>query len=152
MASINKVLLIGRLGQDPELRTTQNGNSCALMSLATTESYKDSNGDRKEETQWHRIIAWGKLAENCNKYLAKGREIYLEGKIQYRTYEKDGEKRYATQIVASDIKFLSSKNSQDSQNSQGQSNGQSGYQKDFVQNNHATPPQNSRDAIDDIPF
>ncbi len=108
MASVNKVILIGNLGADPELRYTPNGNRpvCSLR-IATTEVYKDKAGAKQEQTEWHRITVWGDQAENCNKYLAKGRSVYVEGRLQTRSWDdKDGQKKYSTEVVAERVKFL----------------------------------------------
>ena len=106
MASLNKVQLIGRLGKDPELHHTPNGVSVCTFNIATSEFWEDE-GERQESVEWHHIVIWNKQAENCAKYLAKGRQVYLEGKIQTKTWEdRDGIKRYSTQIKANSIKFL----------------------------------------------
>jgi len=103
-------MLIGHLGTDPELRTTTSGQSVANFTLATNENYKDSSGNLQERTEWHRIIAWGKLAEICNQYLKKGRQVYVEGRLQTRSWDdqKTGEKKYTTEIVCSDMQMLGS--------------------------------------------
>lgn len=105
MASVNKVILVGNLCADPELRYTPNGQAVCDMRLATNESWT-KDGEKHEKTEFHRLIVWGKLAEVCSKYLAKGRPVYVEGKLQTRSWEKDGEKKYATEIVVSDVQFL----------------------------------------------
>ena len=107
MASINKVFLIGNLGQDPETRDTKSGPVCNFR-IATAESWNDKKtGDRKERTEWHRIVVWGKQAENCAEYLTKGRACHIEGRLQPRDWEdKDGNKRYTTEIVADRVTFL----------------------------------------------
>jgi single-strand DNA-binding protein len=117
MSSVNKVILIGRLGKDPELKTTPAGQTVCSFSLATSETWKDKNGQKQEKTDWHNINAWGKLGEIAGQYLQKGREVYLEGRISTQTWEKDGEKKYKTIIEASDIKFLSGKESGSGQQS-----------------------------------
>ena len=104
--SINKVILIGRLGQDPELKYTPSGAAVCNFSLATTENWADKNGQKQERTEWHRIVVWGKLAELCNQYLSKGRQAFVEGSLQTRSWEKDGVKRYTTEINARNIQFL----------------------------------------------
>jgi len=104
--SLNKVMLIGRLGQDPEMKHTPNGNSVCSFSIATSEKYKDKQGQQQEKTEWHRVEAWGKLAELCNQYLSKGRQVYIEGKIKTDTVEKDGDKKYFTKISALSVQFL----------------------------------------------
>jgi single-strand DNA-binding protein len=106
MASLNRVTLIGNLGADPEIKTLQSGDKVANISLATTESYKNKAGERVDETEWHRIEFWGKLAEIVEKYLRKGDSIYVEGKIKTEEYEKDGIKRYTTKIRATQMQML----------------------------------------------
>jgi len=106
----NKVQLIGNLGQDPEIRTFENGRSVARFSLATTDSYRDSEGKKITETQWHNLIAWGNMAKTIQKYLVKGSEVAVEGKLTHRTYEdKEGKKRYFTEVVLTDMVMLRSK-------------------------------------------
>lgn len=111
-ASVNKVILIGNLGADPELKYTPSGNKAVCnLRIATSETYKDKSGQRQENTEWHRVNVWGDQAENCNKYLAKGRSVYIEGRIQTRSWEdKDGQKKYSTEIVADRVQFLGNKN------------------------------------------
>lgn len=105
--SVNKVILIGRLGADVELKYTPSGTAVANFSLATTESWNDKSGQKQERTEWHRIVVWGKLAELCNQYLSKGRQAFVEGALQTRAWEgKDGNKRYTTEINARTVQFL----------------------------------------------
>lgn len=105
--SINKAILIGNLGKDPELRYTSAGVAVATFSVATNESWKDQDGNVQERTQWHNIVAWRKIAEVCSEYLKKGSRIYVEGRIQYRTYDdKNGVKRYVTEIVLDQMVML----------------------------------------------
>ena len=107
MAGINKVIVVGNLGKDPEVRHTPNGQAVANFSIATSEAWTDKGGQKQERTEWHRIVAWGKLAELCGKYLSKGRQCYIEGKLQTRAWDdKDGGKRYTTEIIASTVQFL----------------------------------------------
>lgn len=109
MAGVNKVILIGNLGRDPELRRIQSGSSVVSFSLATTERWTDKSGERKDRTEWHNIVAWGKLADLANQYLKKGRSVYIEGRITTRSWDdKDGIKKYKTEIVANQIQFLGS--------------------------------------------
>lgn len=107
--SVNKVILIGRLGNNPEIRYTNTGTAVANFNLATSENWNDKSGQRQERTEWHRVVVWGKLAELCEKYLSKGRQAFVEGRLQTRSWDdKDGNKRYTTEIVASTIQFLGS--------------------------------------------
>jgi len=112
MAGLNKVMLIGRLGRDPEIRYTQNGNAVVNFSIATSEKWTDkSTGQKQEKTEWHNIIVFGAIGEACEKYLSKGSQVYVEGKLQTQTYEKEGRTHYKTQIFASGVQFLDTKNS-----------------------------------------
>lgn len=107
MASVNKVILIGNLGRDPELKSTQSGAAVCNFSIAATEKWKGKDGDWQESTEWHKITAWGKQAENCDKYLNKGSSVYVEGRLETRSWDgKDGEKKYSTDIVAQKVVFL----------------------------------------------
>lgn len=104
---VNKVILVGHLGADPDMRYTPSGQGVCELRLATSESWNDKNGQRQERTEWHRVVVWGKRAEICSKYLAKGRQVYVEGRIQTRNYDdKDGNKRYITEVIANDVQFL----------------------------------------------
>ncbi|HEV8130473.1 MAG TPA: single-stranded DNA-binding protein [Acidobacteriota bacterium] len=110
MSSVNKVILVGRLGKDPELRYTPSGSPVANFSLATDENWKDKNGERQQRTEWHNIVVWDKLAEICGQYLTKGRLIYIEGRLQTREWDdRDGNKRRTTEIVATNMVMLGSK-------------------------------------------
>lgn len=110
MGNLNKVMLIGRLGSDPEVRYTQSNTAVATLSLATSERYKDANGEMQENTEWHRVVAWGRLAEICQQFTRKGSQIYVEGSLQTRSWEdRDGQKRYTTEIKAQTIQLLDSK-------------------------------------------
>ncbi len=106
MGSLNKVQLIGNLGRDAEMRYTPGGAAVATMNLATTETWNDKAGAKQEKTEWHRIIVWGKTAESLAEYLVKGKQIYVEGRIQTRQWEKDGQKRYTTEIRADRVVLL----------------------------------------------
>ena len=106
---VNKVILIGNAGVDPELRYTPGGTAVSNFSIATNESWTDSSGERQERTEWHRIVVWGRLAEICNQYLRKGSKVYVEGRLQTRSWEgQDGVKRYTTEVVARDMQLLDS--------------------------------------------
>jgi len=108
MASVNKVILIGNLGKDPELRYTPGGQPVASFPIATTERWNDKNGQAQKRTEWHNIVVWNKLAELANQYLKKGRPVYIEGRITTRSWDdRDGNKRYKTEIVANTVQFLS---------------------------------------------
>jgi single-strand DNA-binding protein len=109
MAGINRVILIGNLGKDPEVMTFDNGVKKASFSLATTESYKNKEGAKVDQTEWHNIVLWRGLAEVAEKYLKKGSQIYVEGKIKYRSYEQDGVKKYITEIYADNMTMLGSR-------------------------------------------
>ena len=105
--SVNKAILIGNLGKDPEVRFTANGKAVARFPIATSEVCTDGEGNRQERTEWHNIIVWGKQGETCGQYLAKGRQVFVEGSIRSRTYDdKSGNKRYITEIVAQRVRFL----------------------------------------------
>ena len=104
---LNSAQIIGHLGQDPETRFTTSGKAVCSFSVATTEKWKGDDGELKESTQWHKVVVWGKQAEPCGQYLAKGRMVYVEGRIQTRSYDnKDGVKVYVTEIIARNVKFL----------------------------------------------
>ncbi len=110
MSSLNKAMIIGRLGQDPDVRYTQSNTAVANMSIATSERYKDKQGEWKERTEWHRVVAWGRTAEICQEYLQKGSQVYIEGPIQTRKWEdKEGQTRYTTEIKALTMTMLDSK-------------------------------------------
>src|SRR6478735_2052973 len=104
---VNKVILVGNLGADPDMRYTPSGQGVCELRVATSESWNDKNGQRQERTEWHRIVVWGKRAEVCSKYLSKGRQIYVEGRIQTRSWDdKDGNKKYMTEIIAQEVVFI----------------------------------------------
>ena len=128
--SLNKVMLIGNVGVDPEYRTTATGTAVVSLTLATNEKWTDKQGAKQEKTEWHRVAMFNKLAELANQYVKKGSKIYIEGKITTSTYEKNGEKRYSTEIIANSMQFLDSKPkdgvAQRSEPRQAQSNSQFG--------------------------
>ena len=142
MAGINKVILVGRLGSDPEVRYTPDGTAVANFSIATSDEWTDkATNEKKERTEWHRIVAWRRLGEICGEYLSKGKQVYVEGKLQTRSWEKDGVTRYTTEIVASDVQFLGSRDSADTYRPPGS----------------AETPESSKPSLpdkqdDDIPF
>ena len=141
--SVNKVILVGNLGKDPELRYTSGGTAVATFSLATSERYKDRNGEQQEKTEWHNIVTWRNLAEICGKYLHKGKQVYIEGRIQTRSYDdRDGNKRYITEIVADQMQMLGSKG-----DDAGRSRGD-----DFDQRPEPQVSEPPFNPDDDIPF
>ncbi len=106
-ASVNKAIVVGNLGRDPEVRYTQSGQAVCNFSVATNERWRDKSGQDQEQTEWHRIVTWGKLAELCGEYLAKGRTVYVEGRLQTREWtDRQGEKRFTTEINAREVQFL----------------------------------------------
>jgi len=123
MSTLNKVILIGNLGQDPDSRVTQNGHPVCNMSIATKERFKQGD-EWQEKTEWHRIVVWGKQAEFCAQYLTKGRKVCVEGSLQTRQYEKDGQRHYMTEIKAQSVQFL------DRAQQQGQAQDSTPYQAD----------------------
>lgn len=107
MSGVNKVIILGRLGADPETKNISSGSTVTSFSLATSESWKDKEGQKQERTEWHRVVVWGKLAEICGKYLAKGRQAFVEGRLQTRSWEdQQGNKKYTTEIVANNVQFV----------------------------------------------
>ena len=113
--SVNKAILIGRLGRDPEVRYTNQGSQVTNFSIATDEAWTDRNGERQKRTEWHRVVTWGKLAEICGQYLKKGSQVFIEGRIQTREWEdREGNKKYTTEVVAREMKMLDSKGAVDS--------------------------------------
>ncbi|OGO21757.1 MAG: single-stranded DNA-binding protein [Chloroflexi bacterium RBG_16_51_9] len=110
MPSVNKIIIIGNLGKDPEMRFTPNGNPVTSFSVATSQRYTTSAGEQREETEWFTVVAWNKLAEQCNQYLSKGQLVYVEGRLHSRTWDgQDGQKHFVNEIVAATVRFLSSK-------------------------------------------
>jgi single-strand DNA-binding protein len=110
MSSLNKILLIGHLGKDPEIRYTPDGSPVAAFSLATSENWTDKNGSRQEHTEWHNIVAWNKLADLCKKFLTKGRQVYIEGRIRSREWQdREGNKRRTTEVIATQMVLLGSR-------------------------------------------
>lgn len=112
MSGVNKVILIGRVGKDPEIRHTESGNAVANFSIATSEKWKDKQGNQQEEVEWHNIVIWGKLAEIVEKYVVKGELLYMEGKNKTRSWEKDGVTRYSTEVVCNTMNMLGNKTEQ----------------------------------------
>lgn len=155
--SVNKVIIVGRLGQNPEIRYTPSGAAVATFSVATSETWNDKGGQKQERTEWHRIVVWGKLAELCNQYLAKGRQCYVEGRLQTRQWQdKDGQTKYSTEVQAQTIQFLGGNAtgaSQGNSNSNfNQNNNQNSGFDQGSQNFGAPAPNEPSFTEDDIPF
>ncbi len=143
--SMNKVIILGRLGKDPELRYTPSGAAVCNFSVATSEAWTDKNGQKQEKTEWHRIVVWGKMGELCNQYLFKGRQVFLEGKLQTRSWDdQNGQKRYSTEINATNVQFLGDRPQQ------GQSNQRptDEQQMNQNQNQNNNNPQNQENLLD----
>jgi len=141
--SVNKAILVGRLGKDPELRYTQSGSAVASFTLATDRQWKGQDGEKQRETTWHNIVVWGKRAEVVKEWLSKGQQVYIEGRISNRSYDdKDGNKRYISEVILEDFQFLGSRG--DSGGGAGPSN----------RSTSETPPPPSGEASDDddLPF
>lgn len=143
--SLNKVTLLGRIGSDPEIKYTQNGQPVCTLSVATNQIWKDESGVLQSRTDWHRVVAWGKLAETCHEYLKKGSKLYLEGSLHTRQYDdKDGQKKYITEIKMNEMIMLDNK---------GVSDG--GYNKGHTQqpgNDIIDAPTSPGTTVDDLPF
>ncbi len=119
MAAVNKVILVGNLGRDPELRRTQSGSAVTNFSIATTEKFKDKNGQQQDQTEWHNIVAWEKPAEILAQYLKKGSSVYIEGKLRTRSWEDNGTKKYRTEVLVREFQFLGGRNDGGQQGNQG---------------------------------
>jgi len=143
MAGVNRVILVGNLGKDPEVRYLEGGTAVANFPLATSESYKDKSGNRVDQTEWHNIVVWRGLAEIAEKYLKKGMQVFIEGKIRTRSWQdKEGNKRYTTEIIADNLTMLGKKED-------GGSGGNQNYTKPDDNN---TPSAPANDSTDDLPF
>lgn len=145
MASVNKVILIGNLGKDPETRYMQNGDAVTKITIATTDTWKDKNGEKQEKTEWHNVVFYRKLAEIAGEYLRKGRPVYIEGRLETRKWtDKQGIERYTTQIIADDMKMLGNRPAGDQQ--------QSSQSTPNTASAGATQSSGFDDMDDDIPF
>jgi single-strand DNA-binding protein len=152
---VNKVILVGNVGNDPEVRYMPNGNAVANVSVATSDSWKDKNtGDQQERTEWHRVVFFNRLAEIVEQYIKKGSKLYLEGRLQTRSWEQDGVKRYSTEIVASEMQMLDSRGSAGSAQDFGGPTSAPGpsSQKPGEASEPTAPPSNFDNFDDDIPF
>jgi single-strand DNA-binding protein len=146
MAGVNKAILIGNLGRDPELRYTQSGQAVVNFSIATSENWTDKNGEKQERTEWHRIVVWGKTGENCAQYLSKGRTVYVEGRIQTREWEdREGQKRTTTEINAQTVTFLGSAGA-------GRSDAAAGTGTGASDSTQPAAPESTPPPEDDVPF
>jgi single-strand DNA-binding protein len=143
VGSVNKVILIGNLGKDPEVRHTPSGAAVANFSIATNESWNNREGQREERTEWHRVVAFGKLADICGQYLKKGKQVYIEGRLQTRSWEdRDGNKRYTTEVVASNMTMLGRAGDP----------GADSYAPPIQEDPFSGPSSGSGPGDDDIPF
>jgi len=151
---VNKVILVGNVGNDPEVRYMPNGNAVANISIATSDSWKDRNtGEQQERTEWHRVVFFNRLAEIVEQYVKKGTKLYLEGRLQTRSYEQDGVKKYSTEIVANEMQMLDSRGATGSNQEFGdQSNPPTSPPQDSVQNSEQQASANFDNFDDDIPF
>jgi single-strand DNA-binding protein len=160
--SVNKVILLGNLGQDPELKYTPGGAAVCNFSVATSESWQDKGGQKQDRTDWHRVVVWGKLAELCHQYLKKGRQAYIEGKLQTRSWDgQDGQKRYMTEVNASVVQFIGARSENNASSFQGSSNaggpmnqdeGFSGQSSQSMLNQDYQINHSAQFTADDIPF
>ena len=151
---VNKVILVGNVGNDPEVRYMPNGNAVANISMATSDSWKDRNtGEQQERTEWHRVVFFNRLAEIVEQYVKKGTKLYLEGRLQTRSYEQDGVTKYSTEIVANEMQMLDSRGATGSNQEFGdQSNPPTSPPQDSVQNSEQQASANFDNFDDDIPF
>ncbi len=154
MAGVNKVILLGHLGKDPEIRAMETGRRVANFTLATSETYKDKNGERVENTEWHNVVFWGPVTEIIEKYVKKGTQIYVEGKLRTRSYEtKEGVKKYTTEVLGDTITLLGGgpKNNDNGSNNNNQSNSYAATSeaKNMVEDRF---DKSTMDDSDDLPF
>lgn len=142
MAGVNKVILVGNLGKDPEVRHLENGRAVANFSLATSETYKNKQGERVTNTEWHNIVLWSPIAEIAEKFLKKGNQVYIEGKLTSRSWDdQDGNKRYTTEVVGNNLTLLGTK-----------SDGESGGSSNMSQSSESEVTSIPQDDSDDLPF
>jgi single-strand DNA-binding protein len=151
MASVNKVILVGRLGKDPEIRSIPSGTSVAKFTLATDDKFTDRQGEKQERTEWHNIVAWGKLAEICGQYLRKGKLVYIEGSLRTDSWEdkESGQKKYRTEIIAQTMQMLDRRGDEEGGGGSGYSSG-GGYASNRKSSGSAPPPQ--MDDDEEVPF
>ena len=150
---INQVILIGNLGADPEQRQANNGNAITNFSIATSRRWKDKDGQMQDETEWHRIVAFGRLGEICGQYLRKGSKIYIEGRIQTRQWDdRDGNKRYSTEIVAGEMKMLDSRQDISEQSNRGVAPPRESVVNDWPPPQNSSPKEKSSPSFPEDPF
>ncbi|MCK7461179.1 MAG: single-stranded DNA-binding protein [Sphingobacterium sp.] len=155
MAGVNRVIIVGNLGGDPEIRHTQGGDAVATLSVATSETWKDKSGEKQERTEWHRVVMWRRLAEIAQQYLRKGSKVYLEGKLQTRKWQaQDGSDRYTTEIVADQMQMLDSRTgaAQGASGGQGMASGSPDSRDAYSASQAAQAPSGGAGFDDDIPF
>jgi single-strand DNA-binding protein len=146
MKGVNQVNLLGRVGKDPEVKAVGDGKTVCRFNMATSEVWKDANGQKQERTEWHRVVIWGKLGEICGLYVKKGSMVYVQGKITTRNWEdKDGVKKYSTEIIARDVQFLDAKGS-------GSGGGRSQESESHSEGGEDFGPEPSFDTNEEIPF
>ena len=160
MSGVNKVILVGRLGTDPEVRSTPNGSQVCSLSIATSETWV-KDGKREEKTEWHKIVLWGRQAELAQKYLKKGRMVYIEGKLQTRNWQdQQGQKRYTTEVIANNLQFIDGAGNAGTRdggqdnfaNQEEPQNSDSYYNNQGSHNHNSDPFQNNSSSNEDIPF
>ena len=150
MAGVNKVIIVGNVGRDPEVRFTKAGTAVATFSVATSERFKDRDGQQQERTEWHRVVAWAQLADICGKYLRKGKQVYIEGRLQTRDWEdKDRHKRNTTEIIANQMQMLGRREDGDSS---GYGGGDDSYSRGSSAGGGDSPMPSGGAADDEIPF
>lgn len=148
MKGVNLVILLGRVGQDPEMKTLQGGSTVTRFSIATSEVWVDKSGQKQEKTEWHKVVVWGKLAEVVKKYTEKGSVVHIQGKLSTRSWEDNGQKKYSTEVIASQVQFVSSKNNKANGKTEKAEEG------DFNMSEFqdSETPEPSFNSSDDIPF
>lgn len=148
MASYNRVTLLGNLGQDPELRYTQNKTAFTSFSLATTDYRSSADGNKQQVTDWHKVVVWGRQAENCNKYLSKGKTVFIEGRLHTRTWEsKGGQKNRITEVIANSVQFLNQSDRRGASTTN-----ESRSRQDFSSNDPLLGNGQQSSSIDEVPF
>ncbi|MCX8518644.1 MAG: single-stranded DNA-binding protein [Methylophilaceae bacterium] len=152
MASVNKVILVGNLGRDPEVRYMPNGEAVANFSVATTDNWKDKDGKKQERTEWHNIVMYRRLAEIAGEYLKKGSAVYLEGSLRTRKWEKDGVTRYSTEVIADNMQMLGGKRDEGSSSFDAESNRHDKQPPPSQDKSQPTATAGFDDFDDDIPF